>query len=1131
MTTAAPTPGTLPSDEELVPRLAARDEDAVALLLARWWPRAHRLALQLVGDAALAEDVAQEAFVQLLRAAGEFDPARGAFTPWFLRIVRNAALNAARARTRRSGHEAAAARPEGHVDDPAERAATSVDAASVRAHLAELSPPYREAVALHCLQGLTFKEVSQVLGYPLGTVASRVRRGLDDLRARLAAGSAGVAPFAPSDADLGALCARAFADVAAPPAPSPRAMFAAAASAAPARPPARLAPRASGSRAGALLSLAVLLAAGTGTFTLLVSDAPAAPPRAVVTRTPTPTPSSVASLTLSRPARPTGLASTPTSTETTGDAPPVPDDEVQPGAVEAVCFDRLGQRVAAGRRDGTAEVWSVRERVRVLRLVGHEARVTAVAFSPDGALVVTASDDGTARVWETTRGSCVHVLAHATSARRRVLALAVSPDGQVVATGGEDGQVRLWALAPGQPLGAVDAHERPVRGLSFDRGGATLLSAGEDHRLALWSPRGDRLAEVGSDAGFTHALLDRDGTALAAAPLLVERWDLALRRRVTAFAGEGPLALSPPTTPERDRGLLLRGGASVLRLVDPETGLDRLRLVDDDDALVSWALSPDGAHAVTGGESGRIKLWKLRPEPDEPPSAALVHDEPPGATTDAPDRAVPAGVLDPEAAPATTSRALPTPPGVDVDATRSLLGRGTPAERRALLARLDARDAGGFVLLLDALAGVWSDWTVRQAAVEAVAGALGDPRVQAAASRRLADPDTPPRAREGLTLALGLTGSQVFLGRLVALLEDREWFVRRAAAIALARLRDARSVEPLIAALEREEDPRASAVIEETLERLTATSQPVDRWRRWWERHRVGFEVARSADLAAATHRVSVGRGPDGRDVAWLALVRGAGRPVLVLPEVGYHPTYLATCLRWLERDRTVVYVDPPEVDDVTAMAERLDRLRQALVQRGVLPEGAELVVAHGLSSLVATRYAHGRPEAAGLVLVSPFGSGDAWADAVRRVEAAGRERHQGFAEAARLLLAPSASLDPDEEATRRRDLFTSYFGDASDLFIGQLLGERHEREELRSTHRVEHPRLPAPPRGHAAGSWHRVRTAVVVGRRSPWDSPQDAQRVALQARRSKVFVAEAGRMAFHEDHATFIEALRWLEE
>jgi len=141
------------------------------------------LARRLVKDGALAEDVAQETCAIAWRR-GRFDPG------WLAGVVRNVARHAFRAQARRGRHERAAARP-----DVAESAAAAVERAEFGRHvvglLLALDEPYRSTLVLSFFEGLSPSEIAARTGDPPGTVRSRLKRGLDLLRASLDADSEG----------------------------------------------------------------------------------------------------------------------------------------------------------------------------------------------------------------------------------------------------------------------------------------------------------------------------------------------------------------------------------------------------------------------------------------------------------------------------------------------------------------------------------------------------------------------------------------------------------------------------------------------------------------------------------------------------------------------------------------------------------------------------------------------------------------------------------------------------------------------------------------------------------------------------------------------------------------------------
>jgi RNA polymerase sigma-70 factor (ECF subfamily) len=176
------------SDEAVLAGVAAGDSDAAAVLVRRFQARVYGLARSIVGDAQLAEDVAQEAFVRAWRHAPSYDPYRGAVAPWLLTITRNVALDLLRSRRVRpteplEGHVARLLSEDGLPDD---LAVASADARRVVTALAALPEGQRRAVVLASYGGRTAQEVGEIDGIPLGTAKTRIRQGLRRLRETLA---------------------------------------------------------------------------------------------------------------------------------------------------------------------------------------------------------------------------------------------------------------------------------------------------------------------------------------------------------------------------------------------------------------------------------------------------------------------------------------------------------------------------------------------------------------------------------------------------------------------------------------------------------------------------------------------------------------------------------------------------------------------------------------------------------------------------------------------------------------------------------------------------------------------------------------------------------------------------------
>jgi RNA polymerase sigma-70 factor (ECF subfamily) len=139
------------------------------------WSRAYRAALVVVGDAAAAEDIAQESFLAAVRALDRFDRRRP-FGPWLHRIVVNRAIDWSRARALRREIGV-----EGFVEPVAPERGGAGEADRLAAALAGLGPEQRAVIVLRYLLDYTPGEIAELLELPRGTVNSRLRRGLDRL--------------------------------------------------------------------------------------------------------------------------------------------------------------------------------------------------------------------------------------------------------------------------------------------------------------------------------------------------------------------------------------------------------------------------------------------------------------------------------------------------------------------------------------------------------------------------------------------------------------------------------------------------------------------------------------------------------------------------------------------------------------------------------------------------------------------------------------------------------------------------------------------------------------------------------------------------------------------------------------
>jgi RNA polymerase sigma factor (sigma-70 family) len=177
------------SDESLLAAIAVGDEDAGLMFIRRYQRRVYGLALSMVGDSAMAEDIAQEAMVRAWRHAQVYDTRRGSVAAWVLTITRNLSIDAMRVK------RATPTDPTDFIELGLMSAETSPDQATLDSEVAQrlrralinLPVEQRRAVVLASFYGLTAKEVGTREDIPLGTAKTRIRTGLLRLRAALVA--------------------------------------------------------------------------------------------------------------------------------------------------------------------------------------------------------------------------------------------------------------------------------------------------------------------------------------------------------------------------------------------------------------------------------------------------------------------------------------------------------------------------------------------------------------------------------------------------------------------------------------------------------------------------------------------------------------------------------------------------------------------------------------------------------------------------------------------------------------------------------------------------------------------------------------------------------------------------------
>ena len=171
------------SDETLLAGLASGDAEAAAAFVRRFQRRVYGLAVTMLRDAVLAEEVAQETFVRAWRHAATYDARRGRVPTWLLTIARNLAIDRARMRspTPVDPDVIASELDLAHVDSPIDVGERD----RLRRAIASLPDEQRRALVLATYAGRTAREIAELDGVPLGTVKTRIRSAMLKLRESL----------------------------------------------------------------------------------------------------------------------------------------------------------------------------------------------------------------------------------------------------------------------------------------------------------------------------------------------------------------------------------------------------------------------------------------------------------------------------------------------------------------------------------------------------------------------------------------------------------------------------------------------------------------------------------------------------------------------------------------------------------------------------------------------------------------------------------------------------------------------------------------------------------------------------------------------------------------------------------
>ncbi|MEL6671414.1 MAG: sigma-70 family RNA polymerase sigma factor [Bacteroidota bacterium] len=169
-------------EAEIIRLLQAQDEGAIKLIFQHYRPALVGIIFKVLGDEELAEDVWQESLVKMWRFGPNFDPKKGRLFTWLLNICRNTALDKRRKKSfqvKKENIQTSLERVNIAEEEGEEMSSASLDTEKL---VAQLEPKIRELIDLIYFEGYTQQEAADHLQIPLGTVKSRVRKGLQMMK-------------------------------------------------------------------------------------------------------------------------------------------------------------------------------------------------------------------------------------------------------------------------------------------------------------------------------------------------------------------------------------------------------------------------------------------------------------------------------------------------------------------------------------------------------------------------------------------------------------------------------------------------------------------------------------------------------------------------------------------------------------------------------------------------------------------------------------------------------------------------------------------------------------------------------------------------------------------------------------
>lgn len=170
------------SEQELVSLLKNRDNKAFGYLYDHYSGALYSIILAILNDTELANDVLQDVFVNIWKKIESYDPAKGRLFTWMLNIARNASIDTLRSKTYQNDRKNQSMDYQGNGTQVSLVTQVNVDNIGFKKVLNQLMEEQRALIDLAYFKGYTHEEIAEMENIPLGTVKTRIRSALIQLR-------------------------------------------------------------------------------------------------------------------------------------------------------------------------------------------------------------------------------------------------------------------------------------------------------------------------------------------------------------------------------------------------------------------------------------------------------------------------------------------------------------------------------------------------------------------------------------------------------------------------------------------------------------------------------------------------------------------------------------------------------------------------------------------------------------------------------------------------------------------------------------------------------------------------------------------------------------------------------------